>query len=162
MAGCGGGSLSLAEYSEQFQALAADLSADLDALDAQMSADPTLADAREVLEEAVLFRSAFQEDLTDLQPPQAVEDIHNDFIDVHARMIDAQRDWADAAEAAASIEELQDSEAAQAFRALNTEVLGICEEFQQRIDATAGREEFGDTPWVPAEMKEVVRVVLGC
>ena len=38
----------------------------------------------------------------------------------------------------------------------------VCIEFQSRLDATEQRGVFADTPWIPAEMKEVVERVIGC
>ena len=38
----------------------------------------------------------------------------------------------------------------------------VCAEFQAKLDSTAARGVFADTPWIPSEMKEVVDAVIGC
>jgi len=38
----------------------------------------------------------------------------------------------------------------------------LCQSAQSTFDETAVREELGDVPWVPPEMKEVVIVTFGC
>jgi hypothetical protein len=49
-----------------------------------------------------------------------------------------------------------------AYRAIGTEAASLCEEFRANIDATADREVFADTPWIPGNMKEVVEVTFRC
>jgi hypothetical protein len=38
----------------------------------------------------------------------------------------------------------------------------VCADFQARLDATADRGVFADTPWIPGELKETVNYALGC
>jgi hypothetical protein len=38
----------------------------------------------------------------------------------------------------------------------------VCIDLQSKLDATAERGAFANTPWIPSEMKEIVEVVLGC
>ncbi len=38
----------------------------------------------------------------------------------------------------------------------------VCAEFQSKLDATADRGVFVDTPWIPGELKEIVNYALGC
>ncbi len=163
VAGCGSGSPTLTEYSERLEALGADLSTELDVLDERMSAgEPSVADAMETLSRAVEARTEFQDGITALEPPAVLETIHNDLVDLHARVIAAQEDWADAAGSAGSLAELEQDEAAVAFRSLLDDAVAACHDIQERLDATAERETAAGTPWVPVEMKEVVEVALGC
>jgi hypothetical protein len=38
----------------------------------------------------------------------------------------------------------------------------VCAEFQAKLDATADRGVFADTPWIPGELKETVNYALRC
>ena len=38
----------------------------------------------------------------------------------------------------------------------------VCADFQAKLDATADRGVFADTPWIPGEFKEIVDAVIGC
>jgi hypothetical protein len=160
---CGGGSLSLTEYAERLSGLAVELGETLDAGDVQMTTGtPTLADAESVLTSAVAARTSFQNGLTALDPPDEFADVHADFIEVHSRIIAAQEAFVAQARTAATLEELDQSAEAEAYRAIGTEAASLCEEFRANIDATADREVFADTPWIPSNMKEVVEVTFRC
>ena len=158
---CGGPSLT--EYAERLDTLALELGGRLDAGDAQMSTGtPTLEDAQEVLASAVAARTDFQEGLTALDPPEGFAAVHSDFVEVHARIIAAQETFVARAATAATLEELDQSAEAEAYRAIGTETASRCQEFRARIDATANREVFADAPWIPGEMKEVVEITFRC
>ena len=163
LARCGGGRLSLTEYAETLEAIASELSEQLEVGDVRMSTGtPTVEDAREVLTDAVDVRAEFQEALTALDPPDDVADLHADLVDLHAQIISAQEAFAARTETATGLEELEQSAEAQAYRAMVAESVSVCEEFQARIDATADRDVFVDTPWIPADLKEVVEATFGC
>ncbi len=160
---CGGDGLSLTEYSERLQSLASDMAEEFEELDERMTTGtPTVADAQDVLSRAVAVRTDFHEGLVALGPPEELADLHTDLVDVHARILAAQQAWASRAETATSLDELEQSTEAAAYRALTAESVAICDEFQTRLDATADREIFADAPWIPGEMKEVIDVALGC
>jgi hypothetical protein len=159
---CGGGGVSLTEYAETLEAVAFDTSGQLEAGDARMSTGtPTIETAREVLTQALDTRAEFQENLTALDPPEEIADIHADLVDLHARILTAQEAFAARAETATGLEELDQSAEAQAYRAMQTD-LSLCQELQARIDATADHAAFADVPWVPGDLKEVVEVTLWC
>jgi len=163
LVGCGGGGVSLTEYADRLDVLAVALGEQLDAGDARMfSGTPTLEDAQEVLTSAVAARTDFQEGLTALDPPEEFADVHTDFVEGHSRIIAAQEAFVARAATAATLEELDQSAEAEAYRAIGTEAASLCQEFRVRIDATADREVFADTPWIPGDMKEVVVVTFRC
>ena len=163
LAACGGGGLSLAEYVERLDSLAVELGGQLEAGDVQMSTGtPTLEDAQEVLTSAVAARTDFQEGVTALDPPEEFADVHTDFVEVHSRIIAAQEAFIARAATTATLEELDQSAEAEAYRAMGTEAASRCQEFRTRIDATTDREVFADTPWIPGDMKEVVEVTFRC
>lgn len=163
LVGCGGGGASLTEYAETLEALVSEMSGQLEAGDVRMSTGtPTIEDAREVLTGALDVRAEFQEGLTALDPPGVVADIHTDLVDLHARIITAQEVFAAQAETATGLEELDQSEEAQDYRATVAEAVSLCQELQAKIDATAVHAAFADVPWVPGDLKEVVEVTFGC
>jgi hypothetical protein len=160
---CGSGGLSLTEYAERLDVLALELGEQLDAGDARMSTGTaTLADAQEVLTSALAARADFQEGMTALDPPEEFADVHTDFVEVHSRIIAAQEAFVARTATAATLEELDQSAEAAAYRAIGSEAASLCEEFRARIDTTADREVFADTPWIPGDIKEVVAVTFGC
>ncbi len=160
---CGGGGVSLTEYSERLQSLASDMAEEFEELDERMTTGtPTVADAQDVLSRAVAVRTDFHEGLVALGPPEELADLHTDLVDVHARILAAQQAWASRAETATSLDELEQSTEAAGYQALTAESVAICHEFQSRLDATADRAAFIDVPWIPSEMKEVIDVALGC
>jgi hypothetical protein len=163
LAACGGGGLSHTEYVERLDSLAVELGGELEAGDVQMSTGTaTLEDAQQVLTSAVAARTDFQEGVTALDPPEEFADVHTDFVEVHSRIIAAQEAFVARAATAATLEELDQSAEAEAYRAIGTEAASLCQEFRARIDTTADREVFADTPWIPGDMKEVVEVTFRC
>lgn len=163
LASCSGGGSSLSEYAEEFDDLGRELEEVLDAGDVQMTTEnPTLEDAQEVLASAVTARRVFQEGLTSLDPPDEFSELHADFVEVHSQVLAAQQAFSARAASAGSLEELDRSAEAEAYRAIGSEAGTWCEEFRARIDATADREVLADTPWIPSDMKEIVEVTFRC
>jgi hypothetical protein len=159
---CGGGEASLNEYTETLQARAFELGERLGAGDFLVTETPTIETVREVLTEALDLRVEFQEDLNSLRPPDEVADIHADMVDLHARIIAAQEALAAKAKTANALEELDQSEQAQAYRAIQTESTSLCRELQARIDVAAALPTFGMEAWVPGNLKEAVDLTFGC
>jgi hypothetical protein len=157
IAACGGGTLSLTEYSERFQSMALVMLDEFDVLEAQWASATTVEDGK-----AVAVRTDLQNGLTDLNPPEAFADIHDDLVGLLGQILAAQEAWAIRADTAGSLDELQTSSEALAYWNLDAEVLPLCLELQSKLDATAERGVFAEVPWVPSEMKEVVELVVGC
>lgn len=59
-------------------------------------------------------------------------------------------------------EELSESAEMAAYRNALAADNQVCVEFQAKLDATANRGAFAETPWIPAELKEIVNYGLGC
>lgn len=152
----------MTDYSETVEELALELSSRLEVGDATVAESPTIETAREVITQALEPREEFQEATTALDPPDEMADLHSDMVELHARIISAQTAFATAAEAASGFEELDESEQAQAYRAIQTESTSICREFQARIDAAAANPTFGMENWTPSGMKDAVEVTFGC
>jgi hypothetical protein len=162
VAACGGGTLSLTEYSERFQSGALVMMDEFDVLEAQWASATTVEDGKEVLNRAVAVRTDLQNGVTDLNPPEALAEFHADLVDLLGRILAALEAWAVRAETAGSLDELQTSSEALAYWALDAEMGPLCLELQSKLDATAEREIFAEVPWIPGDMKEVVELVVGC
>lgn len=63
---------------------------------------------------------------------------------------------------ATSWEELSASPEMAAYRAALAADNQVCAEFQAKLDSTAERGAFADTPWIPDQLKEIVEYGLGC
>jgi hypothetical protein len=161
-AACGGGTLSLTEYSELFQSASFAMTDEFDVLEAQWASATSVEDGKEILDRAVAIRTDLQNSLADFDPPEALADLHGDIVEQLGRILAVQETWAARAETASSLDELNESPEAVAYWDLDAEMRPLCFEFQSRLDATAEREVFAEVPWIPGDMKEVVSLVLGC
>jgi hypothetical protein len=159
---CGGGTLSLTEYSKLLQSAIFDMTDEFDAIEAQWASATTVEDGKEVLDKAVAIRTDLQNSLTDVNPPEALADLHEYLVEQHGRVLAVMAAWDVRAETAGSLDELKESSEAVAYWDLDAEMRPLCLEFQSRLDATTEREIFAEVPWIPGEMKEVVSLVLGC
>jgi hypothetical protein len=63
---------------------------------------------------------------------------------------------------AGSWDELLQSAEYQTFETTLTGGAEVCNEFQAKLDATAARGIFADTPWIPSDMTDVADAVIGC
>jgi hypothetical protein len=57
--------------------------------------------------------------------------------------------------------ELSESDEAAVYREALAADNQVCAELQAKLDATADRGVFADTPWIPGESKEAVNYALG-
>jgi hypothetical protein len=57
---------------------------------------------------------------------------------------------------------LSESEEAAVYREALAADNQVCAELEAKLDATADRGVFADTPWIPRESKEAVNYALGC
>jgi hypothetical protein len=111
------------------------------------------------------IREEFLDGVEALHPPDEVADQHAAALDVFTRITEA--DQALAARVA-TFEEVTDhwqwidTPEGRAADAVLEEVYAFCRASQEEYDATAQREPFSDTPWMPAAMDEIVKVAFGC
>jgi hypothetical protein len=92
-----------------------------------------------------------------IDAPKQIADLHTLFfrelpIAELAARAGAAGDW----------EELSESAEMAAYRNALAADNQACAEFQAKLDATANRGVFAETPWIPAELKEIVNYGLGC
>jgi hypothetical protein len=162
LAACGGGTLSLTEYSELLQSASFAVNDEFNVLEAEWASATTVEDGKEVLDRTVAIRTDMQNSLTELDPPEALADFHGDLVSLLGRILASTEAWAVRAETAGSLDELQTSSEALAYWDLDANVRPLCLELQSRLDATAERRIFAEVPWVPGDMKEIVSLVVGC
>jgi len=163
---CGGGSLTMTEYAAESEVIAADVIGRIAAADAAWeSQPPTPERAKAYWEARLAARHDFMDAVHALDPPGEFADFHNAAVEVYGKVTAAEE-----ALAARSAEyetftdhgQWWDTPEGRAARALDDEGIAICQAAQAEFDATAQRDEFSDAPWIPPELKEVVRAALGC
>jgi hypothetical protein len=92
-----------------------------------------------------------------INPPEQIADLHVLFfrelpIAELAVRAGTSADW----------EELSESAEMAAYRKALAADNQACAEFQAKLDSTADRGVFTDTPWIPNDLKETVNYALGC
>ncbi len=166
LAACGGENLSLAEYATQGGEMTAVMEERIAALDADWRAQvPTVARVRAYWDERLRARRELLEQLDTLNPPDAIAAMHRDGLDLFGRLITAEQALAarvTSFETATEPEEWWSTAEAAVVDAVNEEILALCLAFQARYDATIDRTGLSEMPWIPAEMKEIVSIDVGC
>jgi hypothetical protein len=167
LAACGGDeSITLTEYAEQGQAVVTAMEERLAALDAQWgSRAPTAERARTYWENRVDALLVAQEQLEELVPPDEIEDLHEPGMALFDKLIVAEQALAARVASFDTVtepDEWWDTAEGKAVEAVNAEIADLCLVFQAMYDATLERVIFTEAPWLPSEMKEVVRIDIGC
>jgi hypothetical protein len=169
--GCGDGEMSLTEYVDRLNAIMSQANQQGEALVASPQGKVLFAEGEELTNfspqdlQAVLERVGEIEvevrQATDaIEPPGQVADLHNLLFDT--RFASAREALATRAGSAADWVELSETPEMAAYRTAVTVDKQACIDFQTELDATAARGVFADTPWISAELKEVVEAVLSC
>lgn len=176
--GCGGGEMSLNEYVERIDAIFArgqqqyqevvespqgmvlivgqGSHLGLDDQDAQLT-DFTPQDLHVALERVAEIQAEALEAAAAIEPPEQIAELHA----LYFRELPIA-ELAARAGIAADWDELSESPEMAAYRAGLAADNEVCVDFQVKLDATAERKVFADTPWIPSELKEIVDYALGC
>lgn len=176
--GCGGGEITLNEYVERIDAIftrgqqqyeevvespqgmvlivGQGSHLGLDDQDAQLT-DFTPHDLHVALERVAKIQAEALEAAAAIEPPEQIADLHA----LYFRELPIA-ELAARAGIAADWDELSESPEMAAYRAGLAADNQVCADFQAKLDATAERGIFADTPWIPSEMKEIVDYALGC
>lgn len=166
LAACGGGSLSLSEYNAQGQALVTVMEERIATLDTQWASQiPSVERARTYWELRLQARIEALEGLRALDPPGALAELHRTGVDLYSRLITAEEALAARVasfEAVTEPEQWWNTAEGAAVRSVEDEINEICRAFQASYDATIERLAFSDVSWIPSEMKEIVRIDVGC
>jgi hypothetical protein len=123
---------------------------------------PTLEDLETLANREVAIRSQLENEVRELEPPEALADLHDVLADWITSLRRVGTALADRAGAGGSWDELLQSAEYQAYESTLIGGATVCNEFQAELDATEARGAFADAPWIPGEMKEVADAVIGC
>lgn len=162
LVGCGGGGLSLTEYVDRQNAIGDSTNPRAEALIADLEQSTTPRDVNGTMERMVVLRIESIEATEALDPPEQIADLHQLVVGWEARLLPIEEALMARAGTAAGWEEFFQCAELADYRAALVEGKQVCIEFQTRLDATAMRGVFDDTPWIPGELKEVVEARLGC
>jgi hypothetical protein len=100
-----------------------------------------------------------------LDPPDEIVGLHGTGLDLFSRLTVAEEALAvrvASFETVTEPEQWWNTVEGKAVNAVDEEILVLCRVFQARYDATIERTILSDVPWIPSEMKEIVRIDLGC
>lgn len=161
---CGEDRPTLAEYVERINGIVAEgrHRAEAEYVAYRSIPSPTAEDTRLLLERELDIRLDVHAALVELDPPEAVSDLHRTLVDWHAGAIEAEGALTERAGVAGDWTELAQSEESLAYDALLGDGLVACRQLQAELDATTAQGAFVDTPWIPRSLMEVVEAVLGC
>jgi hypothetical protein len=164
LAACGG-EPSMTEYAGEVEALIATMNAGLDRLDAEVEGTQDLDEIKRYATERVQIRNDFLDGMRALEPPDDADDLHDAALAIMGRLTDAETVLAErvlSLETAEGIDVIWETPEGLAARAADSEAIALCVAAQDEFDQTEERAELESVPWIPQEMKEVVRVAFGC
>ena len=170
--GCGGREMTLNEYVErlnmiidnaaqQYNTHVGSALGEVLVVDAAHLDDFTPQDLQEALGQVRQIEVEVKEATEAITPPKQLAALHNLLFDF-SLSLPIEDALAARAGAAASWEELSDSPEMVAYRNQLAADKQRCADFQTELDAIADRGVFADTPWLPAEMQEVVEALVRC
>lgn len=166
IAGCGDGELTINEYASEMEELVTTMNREIDALDAgQASMITTVDGIQDYFEQKLAARHEFLESYQAIAPPEDAAEMHATALDIVSKLTEAEEALAQRAEGINDPAEWSDlwvGEEAQAFATIDEEAVAICQTAQAQMDSTTDRDVFGDLPWIPSELQEVVLVFFGC
>jgi len=166
---CGGDGVTLTEYVDLINAAAERAGQTADQLTSEgvLGGDVTPQQLKAGLERGLNeIRLPLQESVDAIDPPKQVADLHRLLWTWHADFIAIETALAVRVGQAPDTEEgwtaLSDSTEMAAYRGSVAAGKQVCVDFQAELDDTEVRAEFRDVPWLPGELKEVVKAALGC
>ena len=162
LSGCGGGALSLTEYVDRLNGITDRTNPQLEVLISDLERSTTPREVSATMERMVALRIESVQAAEALDPPEQIADLHQLFLSWEKRLLPIEDALATRAGTVAGWEELFESAELAAYRTSLVDGKQGCIDFQARLDATANRGVFADTPWIPGELSEVVSVRFGC
>jgi hypothetical protein len=166
LAACGSGELSLTDYAAEVESMVAEMESRFATIDAEWESEPpTVERASDYWDDRLEIRNDFLEFVEALNPPEEIVEMHRAAIEVFTRITDADVALSVRAAEYETLEshwQWADTPEGQAADAVLADVFAFCRDSQDEFDATREREELEELAWIPAEMKEVVRVAFGC
>jgi len=157
--------ISLSEYAKEVEALVTTMNARLDGLDAEFIDAEDLDDVKEYARERVEARTIFLSSMKELDAPEAVADLHTEAITIMDRLVETEgtlSEMIQELDSVSDVESIWDTPEGVAARAADERAIVLCEAAQDTLDNTDSGSELEGVPWIPAEMKQIVRVAFGC
>ena len=166
VANCGSDELTLTEYAEQVEIHTTTMHARLAEFNEEGAFDgASVARIQTIFARVAEVYGGLFDGLRAIEPPSEIAEVHDAAIAMASRLKAASDGMALRAEAVEALDQMDalfDSPEAKALEVATAGMIGFCLERQAEFDATADREVFADTAWIPAEMQEVVLVAFGC
>ena len=162
LSACGGNGLTLTEYVDRLNAINDRTVPQAEILISELEQAATPGEAGATMERMMALRIESVEATEALDPPEVVADLHQLTLSWEKGLLPVEDAFVARAGAVSGWEDFFDSVEVEAYRAALVEGKRVCAEFQTRLDATADRGAFTDTPWLPPALKEVVNARLGC
>ncbi len=157
--------MSLTEYATEGEALILDMNRGLNELYAAAGEADSLEGTKRYIADRVQLRHDFLASLRELSPPDDAAELHEAAIAAIERLASAEAALSERVQQLdtyISVDEIWALPEAGAAMAADVAVIELCQSAQSDLDRTQLREELGDVPWVPPEMKEVVLVAFRC
>lgn len=163
---CGGGSLTASEYAETIEESVSAMEARFVEADTAWEAEePSMEAALRYWDDRLDIREDFLEEIEGLDPPPEIAAMHEEALSVFRRITDADIALAGRVaeyDAITSHRQWLDTPEGQASLAVLEDVYAFCRASQEQMDATAERESLEGVPWLPPQLREVIKVAFGC
>lgn len=160
---CSDSGLSLTEYASQIDQMVEAKSLQIDALEADLSSQPPGVDRTKAYWEGRAAAGVMLlEELETIDPPREVAELHAATLDIMSRYVAAEGEYAVRAGSVQTMAELEASAEAEAVMAVEGEIIAMCRAAQATFDDTADGAAFAVPPWIPPELREVIRVAFRC
>ena len=157
--------MSLPEYAEEVEALVTTMNARLDELDAELVDTADLSGIKEYASERVEARTVFLSGMKELDAPEAVVDLHTEAISIMGRVVETEGTLSDMVQdldSVSDVDSIWNTPEGVAARTADERAVVLCEAAQETLDSTDSGSELEGVPWIPPEMKRIVRVAFGC
>jgi hypothetical protein len=174
VAACAGGEMSLTEYVERLNVIVGQARQQYEELvtspegrvlvaEPGQLADFDPQDLQAALDRVREIEAGVDDATAAIEPPEQVADLHELFFDFDSVFISSQEALAARAGRAIDWDELSDTPEMAAYRTALAADKQDCVESQAEVNAIGEqRGAFVETPWIPAELKEIFEVALGC
>lgn len=157
--------MSLPEYAEEVEALVTAMNSRLDELDAELGDTSDLNGIKEYARERVEARTDFLSGMKELDAPETVVDLHTEAISIMGRVVETEGTLSDMVQnldAGSDIGSIWETPEGVAARVADERAVVLCEAAQETLASTASGADLEGVPWIPQEMKQIVRVAFGC
>jgi hypothetical protein len=162
VAACSGGPMSGDEYVESLNALVVDAGSDLEASFAayEQVENPSLEDFIGFVEQQLVFEYEVRDRFDTFDPPGSVDEVNQVMVDTLARLIAAAEGLVEAADAAGSLEELQQTPEFAEYRGVNADADSMCQDVEAKLNVLSTGAAI-DSPWF-TDLQRTVRAFLDC